>query len=177
MKIERGSICWYEFAGAYTNEQAGVRPCVVISNNSANEFSPVVTVVPLTTAHKKRLPIHTEIWLNGVRNTVLCEQIWTIAKDRIVNFAGKCTEAEMKRINKCLKIQLFMGDKDTPDSPRNCPHCFGQAEINTQYIGCGECYKEVVCKECGCRTKRVVFSGSEEKGAERKVLELWNRQI
>ena len=42
-----------------THVQYGVRPAIVISNDAANENSPAVTVIPLTSNRKKgKLPTH-----------------------------------------------------------------------------------------------------------------------
>ena len=49
MKIERGDILIADLGKASgTSIQSGIRPVIVISNNKANTYSPVVTVVPLT---------------------------------------------------------------------------------------------------------------------------------
>ena len=49
MKIERGDILICDF-GVQPDSciQDGIRPAVVISNNMANSYSPVITVVALT---------------------------------------------------------------------------------------------------------------------------------
>ena len=106
LEVRRGDIWWYEYDGAYTSEQAGDRPCVVVSNEKANTHSPVIAVVPLTTAWKKRLPTHTIVQSAGRTSVALCEQIYTISKDRLIDKVGYCTELEMCRIDKCLRIQL-----------------------------------------------------------------------
>lgn len=66
--------------------QSGCRPVLVISNDMANKFSPVVTVVPLTTRlGKKCLPTHVTLLTSGLRGVslALCEQILTIDKARL----------------------------------------------------------------------------------------------
>lgn len=106
LQIKRGDIYWYKWDGAYTSEQGGIRPCVVVSNDKANEHSPVITVVPLTTAYKKRLPIHALVRCNGKASVALCEQIYSISKDRLAYYLATCTDEEMRWIDDCLKIQL-----------------------------------------------------------------------
>lgn len=110
MTIKRGDVFWYRFEGSCFSEQDGVRPCVIVSNSKANTHSPVVTIVPLTTAEKKMLPVHTAIWVNNKRNTVLCEQIVTAPKDRLLGYITSCTRAQMSRIDACLRNQLFMDE-------------------------------------------------------------------
>ena len=49
MKIERGDILMVNLGQVPgTSLQSGIRPVVVVSNNKANTYSPVVTVVPFT---------------------------------------------------------------------------------------------------------------------------------
>lgn len=39
--------------------QSGIRPAIIISNDMANEFSPVITIIPVTSRMgKKKLPTH-----------------------------------------------------------------------------------------------------------------------
>ena len=63
--------------------QHGCRPVIVVSNNAANSYSPVITVVPLTTRiGKKRLPTHKLILTSGLRSVslALCEHITALDK-------------------------------------------------------------------------------------------------
>lgn len=70
--------------------QGGYRPAVIISNNSCNKFSPVVTVVPLTSQRKKYLPTHVNICGFGLDRSsiVLCEQLITIDRSQIGKWIG-----------------------------------------------------------------------------------------
>ncbi|WP_420594467.1 type II toxin-antitoxin system PemK/MazF family toxin [Deinococcus sp.] len=46
--IERGDILLIDFAPAQAGEASFTRPAVVVTNDLANAFSPVLVVVPLT---------------------------------------------------------------------------------------------------------------------------------
>ena len=64
----RGEIYNVDFGNNENSyKQCGVRPALVVSNNRANENSPVVTVVPLTARvwKKKYLPTHVQIPLKA----------------------------------------------------------------------------------------------------------------
>lgn len=108
VQVKRGDVYWYCCGGAnaFLSEQSGLRPCLVVSNDVANEHSPIISVVPLTTAHKKHIPTHTKIYVGGKKSTVICEQIYSISKDRLGTFIGSCSKKELDRINRCLGIQL-----------------------------------------------------------------------
>lgn len=85
------------------------RPCVLISNNKANHFSPVIHACPITTQKKKDLPTHVEISTACgllTNSTVLCEQTMLITKDMLVKQVGKCDSFTMNKINNALSIQF-----------------------------------------------------------------------
>ncbi len=86
MKIKRGDIIIVDLGQHETSVQSGIRPCVVISNNMANKYSQVITVVPLISKIHKKEYLPTHVFLNGYRNTALhrhglalCEQITSVA--------------------------------------------------------------------------------------------------
>lgn len=113
--LERGQIVMVELSEGNGSVQGGLRPCVVVSNNKANQFSPVVICVPLSSnINKKKLPTHAIIKPNPSDNKLkrasvaLCEQIMTITKDSIRFVTGKLSSEETARINECMKISLSL---------------------------------------------------------------------
>ena len=77
-----------------THVQYGVRPAIVISNDAANENSPAITVIPLTSNRKKgQLPTHVFISNAGLSRSsiALCEQIHTLDKRRMLKKLGQIT--------------------------------------------------------------------------------------
>lgn len=112
---KRGDIYNVDFGKDIgTSKQCGVRPAVIISNNRANQHSPVITVVPLTSKTKKKrfLPTHVfipysaEFGLNR-SSIVLAEQIETIDKDRLLEKKGTIkSDLVMKKITKAIQIQI-----------------------------------------------------------------------
>lgn len=105
--INRGEIYWFRYGNdAEGSEQSGTRPCVVVSNNKANQYGKTVTIVPFTTADKKKLPTHIDVDSGLEISIALCEQVKTISKDRLSRYIGECTEEELKAIEGGLCIQL-----------------------------------------------------------------------
>jgi mRNA-degrading endonuclease toxin of MazEF toxin-antitoxin module len=52
---KRGDIYFVDFGKSIdTRKQSGIRPVVVVSNNKANQHSPIITVVPLTSKIQKK---------------------------------------------------------------------------------------------------------------------------
>lgn len=93
-----------------THVQYGVRPAIVISNDVANENSPAVTVIPLTSNRKKgQLPTHVFISNPGLScsSIALCEQIHTLDKSRMIKKLGQITNPfTIKAVEYGLAVQL-----------------------------------------------------------------------
>lgn len=115
---KRGDIYFVDFGqNIESNKQCGIRPAVIVSNNRANEYSPVITVVPLTgRIYKKRfLPTHVFIPKScGLdRNSLaLAEQVEAIDKKNLREKRGHISDAAiMEKINQALQIQLGVDDR------------------------------------------------------------------
>ena len=113
-KVSRGDIIMVDLPNMGTSVQCGMRPCIVVSNNKANMYSPNVIVVPLTSRNKKPLPTHYTMQptrLNGLKvaSTALAEQIITLSKTMIKRVVGKVDEEHIDNINRIIKesISLF----------------------------------------------------------------------
>lgn len=92
------------------SEQAGVRPVVVVQNEIGNRFSPTVIVATITSqTQKKKLPtqvlVGTECGLLKP-SMVMCEQTFTLAKERLSKKVGNVTEEIMTYIDEALSISL-----------------------------------------------------------------------
>lgn len=112
--MKRGEIYYIENDKAVGCEQRGIRPAVIVGNDVGNKYSPVLLVVYFTRQHKKALPTH--VYVRG-HGTALCEQIFTIDKTRLLQKKGECTESDIERINKALRISLGM--EETWQDKRN----------------------------------------------------------
>lgn len=83
------------------------RPAVVVSNEKNNLFSSNIEICYLTTSEKKKpLPTHVEIMLISTRNTVLCESVYTISKDRLGNYIATLDRDEQALVDRALLISL-----------------------------------------------------------------------
>lgn len=85
--------------------QGGERPCVIVSNNRGNRYSPNVTIIPLTSRSKKDLPTHVVIKSYN-NSTALAEQIMTIPKTWIVSLKGRVLPSELKLIDRIIEIAV-----------------------------------------------------------------------
>jgi len=106
--IKRGEIYFADLSPVIGSEQGGVRPVVIVQNNTGNRYSPTVIIVPVTTRQKKKLPTHTNL-KNGYLvkdSTALMEQVRTIDKSRLIEFVGVLSNDEMNSITEALRVSI-----------------------------------------------------------------------
>jgi mRNA interferase MazF len=106
-EIKQYDVCICDFPKYVEVADSGVRPCIVISNDTNNLFSDRVNVVPLTTKIKK--PLITHCFISScckVTSTALCENIITIDKNRLINKIGSLNDFEKKNVEYCIRRQL-----------------------------------------------------------------------
>lgn len=126
--IKRGDI-WYVESSYNTvgSEQRPGRPAIVVSNDKNNRHSNTVEMIYLTTQPKTDLPTHVTIRSTNRTSTAICEQITTVAIERIGSYCGHVTDDEMAAIENAMLISLdirFADDceaseeiKETPPMP------------------------------------------------------------
>lgn len=92
--------------------QGGRRPVIIVSNNKANKYSPVVTIAPLTSQVRKRfLPTHVTLFAEGLSTVsiALCEQLTTIDKCQLIRRVGNISNpADRAALNRALAVQFGM---------------------------------------------------------------------
>lgn len=90
--------------------QCGKRPVVVVSNDTANRYSPVISIIPLTSnLGRMDIPTHTVIRSRFLRapSVALCEHIMTIDKSWLMKRIGavECLH-ERLAMHHCVQVQL-----------------------------------------------------------------------
>ena len=125
-EIYRGDIFMVDFKeGEGASVHIGKRPCIVVSNNVGNKYSPIINVVMLTTKQRsKPLPTHVTIQPDG-RNQLkqtsfaMCEQIRTIGKDALRFKVGTLSRDDIGRLDYTLgkTLGLKLAKKERPSVP------------------------------------------------------------
>ena len=113
-KPKRGEIYLIDLGDGIGSEQKYLRPAVVLSNNKNNCYSTVIHVAPLTSKHKKDLPVHVRLGVeDGLKTeSVVCvEQIKCVSKMRAVINGSliKISQLSYKKMNEidlAIKIQF-----------------------------------------------------------------------
>lgn len=111
-EIKCGDVFFADLSGE-GSLQTGLRPVIVVSNDTGNYFSSVVTVVPLTSKKKKELPTHTTLHpnvINGLNkiSIALAEQITTIPQDYLVRKIGCLNNKEINNVRFAVLNMLSM---------------------------------------------------------------------
>lgn len=111
-EIKCGDVFFADLSGE-GSLQTGLRPVIVVSNDTGNYFSSVVTVVPLTSKKKKELPTHTTLHPNAINglnkiSVALAEQITTIPQDYLVRKIGCLNNKEINNVRFAVLNMLSM---------------------------------------------------------------------
>ena len=94
------------------SEQGGIRPVLIIQNDTGNKYSPTVIAAAITSqTGKAKLPTHIEISSsdNGLKadSVVLTEQIRTIDKSRLKEKIGHIEDGKiMDKVNGAIGISF-----------------------------------------------------------------------
>lgn len=116
MVIKRGDMFYADLSPVVGSEQGGIRPVLVIQNDTGNKYSPTVIVSAITSQqNKSKLPTHIEISSEdfGLKSDsiILAEQIRTIDKSRLKEKIGHIEEGKvMNQINNALGVSFGLGD-------------------------------------------------------------------
>lgn len=107
----RGEVYWVDFGIPKGSEQGGRRPAAVVSNDISNRYSPVVIVAAITT----RVPRKDYPWnvplpagVAGLKEpgTLLGNQLRTVARDRLLDYAGTFDGERSAAVDAALSVSL-----------------------------------------------------------------------
>jgi len=109
--VKRGDIYYADLSPVVGSEQGGMRPVLIVQNDTGNKHSPTVIAAAITSQiGKARLPTHIELSSQGFglsRNSVvLLEQIRTIDKTRLKERMGKVDEGVMTRVDDAIAVSF-----------------------------------------------------------------------
>lgn len=102
----KGDIYYIRGGYATGSEIKANRHAVIISNDNLNENSSVVMVAFITTKNKSASRFHIDISTKNTHRVVLCEQIFTVDKSRLVEYKGSVAPHHIENINKAVSYTL-----------------------------------------------------------------------
>jgi len=112
--ILRGDIYYADLNPVVGSEQGGIRPALVIQNNTGNKHSPTIIVAAITSKTKSKLPTHvflSQVNFLGDGSIALLEQIRTIDKKRLSDHIGTLDDELMNKVNCALALSVGLNEK------------------------------------------------------------------
>ena len=109
--VRRGDIYYADLSPVVGSEQGGMRPVLIVQNDTGNRHSPTVIAAAITSqTGKARLPTHIE--LVGANcgltrdSVILLEQIRTIDKSRLRERMGRLDDGTMKQVDNAISVSF-----------------------------------------------------------------------
>ena len=109
--VKRGDIFFADLSPVVGSEQGGMRPVLIVQNDTGNRHSPTVIAAAITSqTGKARLPTHIELSAQGCGlsrdSVILLEQIRTIDKSRLRERMGKLDAATMNKVDNAIAVSF-----------------------------------------------------------------------
>ena len=109
--VKRGDIFYADLSPVVGSEQGGVRPVLIIQNDTGNRYSPTGIAAAITSqTGKARLPTHIELAAQNYGLTrdsvVLLEQIRTLDKRRLREKMGRVDKELMDRVDAAIAVSF-----------------------------------------------------------------------
>ena len=113
--VKRGDIYYADLSPVVGSEQGGIRPVLIVQNDTGNKHSPTVIAAAITSqTGKARLPTHINIPGHSVGlskdSVILLEQIRTIDKRRLREHMGHLSENQMALVDTAIAVSFGLGN-------------------------------------------------------------------
>ena len=116
MELHRYDIVEAELDYSSGSIQKRRRPYIIVSNEKGTTNATIVTVMPLTSVRKKKLPVHECLEARSDTgltrySIILGEQPQTICKEEIIRKLGNVTDkSQRNNVNKVCFNTFFFGE-------------------------------------------------------------------
>ena len=112
MVIKRGDMFYADLSPVVGSEQGGIRPVLIIQNDTGNKYSPTVIAAAITSKMgKTHLPTHIDIQATEVGlakdSVILLEQIRTIDKQRLKEKMGHLDDNTMNEVLNTVEVLSY----------------------------------------------------------------------
>ncbi|MBN1274602.1 MAG: type II toxin-antitoxin system PemK/MazF family toxin [Candidatus Aminicenantes bacterium] len=110
--LKRGEIVLVNLDPARGSESKKTRPCLVVQNDTGNQFSPLTIIVIITSQKDIHKKYPTDVWVDEGEggldkpSIIQCDQIRTIDKNRIIKRFGLLDISRMMEVDQAIKISL-----------------------------------------------------------------------
>ena len=110
--VKRGDIYYADLSPVVGSEQGGVRPVLIIQNDTGNRYSPTVIAAAITSqTGKAKLPTHIDLPVDhscGLSrdSVVLLEQVRTLDKKRLREHMGRVDDQVMRKVDNAIAVSF-----------------------------------------------------------------------
>lgn len=114
--VKRGDIYYADLSPVVGSEQGGVRPVLIVQNDTGNKHSPTVIAAAITSqTGKAKLPTHIALAAHSYGlpkdSIVLLEQIRTLDKRRLREHMGRVDERVMKKVDGAIAVSFGLSNQ------------------------------------------------------------------
>ena len=116
MELHRYDIIEAELDYGSGSIQKKKRPYIIVSNEKGTTNATIITVMPLTSVKKKKLPVHECLEANSETgllrySMILGEQPQTICKEEVIRKLGSVSDSKQRNsVNKVCFNTFFYGE-------------------------------------------------------------------
>ncbi len=94
------------------HQHHGIHPYLVLANQKACQYSPVLQVIPMSSNTNRRLPVQVEVYAEcfSRRTYALAEQLTLLPREILEQgkYCGQLGEESMARVRQAIKLQLSL---------------------------------------------------------------------
>ena len=111
MEVHRGEVFYADLSPVVGSEQGGVRPVLIVQNDTGNRHSPTVIAAAITSqTGKANLPTHISLAARSCGLTrdsvILLEQVRTLDKSRLRERMGRLDEPAMHQVDNAIAVSF-----------------------------------------------------------------------
>ena len=108
--VRRGDIYYADLSPVVGSEQGGMRPVLIIQNDTGNRHSPVIAAAITSQTGKANLPTHISLAARSCGLTrdsvILLEQVRTLDKSRLRERMGRLDEPAMHQVDSAIAVSF-----------------------------------------------------------------------
>ena len=111
-EVKRGEIYWVDWSPGRGREQSGVRPALIIQNDTGNKHSSTTIVASISTAPERPYPFLVRFTASesGLKQdgAINLSSILTIDQACLGNKCGELSPMKMAEVNEAIKTSLAL---------------------------------------------------------------------
>jgi len=111
-EVKRGEIYWVDWSPGRGSEQSGIRPALIVQNDTGNKHSPTTIVASISTAPEKPYPFLVRFTAaeSGLErdSAVNLAAILTIDQTCLGDKCGELPKIKMAEVDDAIKISLAL---------------------------------------------------------------------